>query len=140
MSAWIVSKAHIRAMVSLGVSRGLIVKGSMLGSRMSELGQMLINENVASVRYRYPDSGDQLPGPNERYWLTPYRHDLVGPARVPTPVEGLKLINCYEYQSCEHPGWEDSDAHKWCQDLESALIHDLPGYDEAPWDWEEAKS
>lgn len=40
-----------------------------------------------------------------------------------------------EYQSCEHPGWRESEAARFCDALRSHLIARLPGMDEAPWEW-----
>jgi len=135
MSAFMVGKAHIDALVNLAQKhhsywssdmRGLVQDGD-------KLGQMLVAENVASVRYRYPkDKPEQLPGSTDH--LEPYRHSPFR-SRLPSEVEGLKLICCYRYQSCEHPAWEASTAKRFCETLRETLIHALPGYDEAPWEW-----
>jgi hypothetical protein len=101
-----------------------------------EVGQMLLDENVASVQHRYPTVDlTTLPGKVDCEWLVPYKHVLAG--RLPTLVEALKLLDCYEYQSCEHLGWDTSQANLFCRGLRSVLIHALPGYDEAPWGWTE---
>ena len=109
------------------------------------VGAMLTAENARSVQYRYPDSGmDDLPGPVDNGFVTDalmgsYRYPIYGsgpiaiaasPRRL-TAVEGLKAINGYEYQSCEHPGWESSAAKAFCDALKDALINALPGYDDA---------
>ena len=83
------------------------------------LGAMLLAENVRSVNDRYDEDN-----------LEPiYQHSDV----YTSPVVTLKSIHCYEYQSCEHEEWEASAAHVFCQQLEHAIISDLPGFDEAPW-------
>lgn len=138
MSAFVVSKAHIDALVRLAqvynVRAGRI--DPMQGG--DEAGAALLNECVQSVQYRYPDDKpEQLPGPVNAYWRQPYSYSPLR-GRVPSPIEGLKLISCYEYQSCEHPGWESSGAKQFCEALRDTLIGTLPGYDEAPWEWEEA--
>jgi hypothetical protein len=38
------------------------------------------------------------------------------------------------YQSCEHPGWEESEARKFCQQLTEGAIARLPGYEAAAWE------
>ncbi|HJY45281.1 MAG TPA: hypothetical protein VJ301_11715 [Propionibacteriaceae bacterium] len=99
-----------------------------------ELGQLLIAENVASVRHRYPNDPDHnLPGPIDAYWQDPYTY-TAPPFRL-TIAEAFKALACYEYQACKHPGWEDSRAYKICREFRSALIDALPGYREAPWEW-----
>jgi hypothetical protein len=50
------------------------------------------------------------------------------------PVQVLKAIKCYEYQSCEHPSWEDSEARSWCNHLRLAAIEHLPGFEAAKWE------
>lgn len=49
------------------------------------------------------------------------------------PVTLIKQVHCYAYQSCEAPGWDSSWAKKFCAELESILIRNLPGYEAAPW-------
>jgi hypothetical protein len=50
-----------------------------------------------------------------------------------TPVELLKAVDCLEYQSCEHEGWNKSEAKKECERLRAIATRNLPGYNEAPW-------
>lgn len=100
--------------------------------RAHEVGRMLALENAASVLYRYPnhDNGDYVPA-----WTTYGTYEWSPLTPCPSPVEGLKLLDCYEYQSCEHPAWSDSEARRFCESLRRALIASLPGYGEAPWEW-----
>jgi hypothetical protein len=170
VSAFVVSKQHIDALVTAGVEWG---HGHIGGSRLSWLtpteddppqtgeeywtwlnarrrelndstadavGQMLVDACVASVAYRYQDDTD-LPGPIEHYWTQPYAHrdfpivaDPLGGTRAIDPVQILKAISCYEYQSCEHPDWEKSEASVFCDVLRRRAISNLPGYDVAPWE------
>lgn len=103
--------------------------------RAHEVGWMLLLENVRSVRHRYdtPEDGDDLPGSTSAYWREPYRWE--DPRYRPTAAEALKAVACYEYQSCEHPEWESSEAAQFCEALRHALINALPGYEAAPWEW-----
>lgn len=138
MSAFIVNKEHIDALVRLAVVHDVswYDGGAMRYTRHDPdgVGLMLLTENVNSVRYRYEDTPlDHLPGPLTAYWTKPYSYSPMG--KVPTAVQGLKLVACLDYQSCEHPGWEASNAHKFCESLKDALINVLPGYEEAPWEW-----
>jgi len=61
-----------------------------------------------------------------------HRHDPCAPP--PSPVAVLKACDGYEYQACEHPGWEASEAHAYINALRRRAIHALPGYDEAAWE------
>lgn len=70
---------------------------------------------------------------NHRYaeeeWEAPYVFTHL--RGTPDPVAVLKAIGGYEYQSCEHPGWLTSEARYFCDALRKLAIHNLPGYDES---------
>jgi hypothetical protein len=133
MSAWTVSKAHIDAMIGAALSSPVQTfswyqgdERTVLDERnVDEIGQMLWDENYLSVNYRYEDN---KAAPQYEYAAMEDK-----PA-----VALLKAIDCYEYQSCEHPGWDDSSAKAFCDALSDMLIGRLPGYDAAPWGFEEA--
>jgi hypothetical protein len=116
----------------------------------SVLGQRLLDECVASVHARYPDTDPErgdLPGPADAYYMGPYvweqylrseaRLIATGlPLVIPSPARTVviaKQIANYEYQSCEHDDWAASEAHAFCRALAEALLRSLPGWDEAPW-------
>lgn len=159
MSAFVVDKTHIDALVTAGLSgprrygdmrwlwpelsaedeRDAYEAGQPWGPRAVELAQerthfltdetagrvgaMLWAENRASVNHRY----------DEDEWEPPYEFKRLG--GTVDPVIVLKAIACYEYQSCEHPDWERSEAHTFVRALEAKMIRSLPGYDDAPgWD------
>jgi hypothetical protein len=145
-----------RHAVEIGAEPGeRSVWGELVGP--SVLGQRLTDENVTSVEGRYPDTnadrGD-LPGPCDAYYMGPYVFEAFRasgrrlcvpgmPEAIEPPatiVEIAKAVSCYEYQSCEHDGWETSEAHAFCQALTEALLHSLPGYDAAPWGFDERVS
>ena len=98
----------------------------------SEVGDMLVRECVRSVHYRYDDS-EELPGPDDAYWTEPYRFPTY--VRMgPGPAAWLaKQIACYEYQACEHPEWDGSEAHALCEAMRLQILRTLPGYEAAPW-------
>tara|TARA_Y100000310_G_scaffold341651_1_gene441507 strand:+ start:538 stop:927 length:390 start_codon:yes stop_codon:yes gene_type:complete len=104
-------------------------------ARALEVGQMLWSENVASVEKRYPDS-DDLPSTIDE---DPYQYTThvgnFGVFRYPaiTPEQVLAACDCYEYQSCEHPGWSASEACAFINALRSRAWHALPGYEKAQW-------
>jgi hypothetical protein len=53
---------------------------------------------------------------------------------VPSPAAVFKALDCYEYQSCEHAEWEDSEAKSFCDALRKRAGTKVPGYEEAPWE------
>lgn len=129
MSAWIVDKVHIDAMVQVALDSGTGMPFSwyhenerhqLTINTKDTVGSMLWRENHMSVNARYDENTD-----------TPaYRFERT---QEFSPVQMLKAIDCYEYQSCEHDGWEASSAKAFCTELRAALINRLPGYDDAPW-------
>lgn len=100
----------------------------------SFVGMTLWLENVASIEFRYPDTEEthrNYPGPIafEREQAESYHFEKV-PGMV-DPLVVLKAISCYEYQSCEHPGWAVSEAAAYCRQLQAQAVRRLPGYEEA---------
>lgn len=104
MSAWIVSKAHIDALVNAGIRYGITTVADV-----HETGQMLWRENHRSINYRYDKRG-----------RTP-QYRFTGTEMPLHPIVILKLLHCFEYQSCERPDWEKSQACRWVARLEAAL-------------------
>lgn len=154
MSAFMVSVDHIRALVNAGLTmrygplswqrtvptaEQLVrshQRGEPWGPEASEVarevrtelthetadrvGVMLLAQNRRSVDFRYDETEiEDL-----------YTH---GPSSPRTVVELIKAIDCYEYQACETPDWEQTEAYRFCEVLRRALTHDLEGWDEAPW-------
>lgn len=151
MSAWIVDKAHIDLLITAGLvlsrphgplrwnessDENVWKSRELRQENAADIGRMLWLENYASVDRLYGDE-DELPGPVGltfdkvgKYVFRPINGTL-------DPVVVLKAIDCYEYQSCEHPGWKTSEARRFCQSLQSTCIGRLKGYDDAPWGFED---
>jgi len=148
MSAFIVSKEHIKAMLRAAMNtahrgdsfrwlapevaaEGDYQQGEPWGSTavanatrrwrdltcetINETGRMLLTENVRSVCHRYnePMDSSDLPGPiGFSLADATFTYPEIAMGKVLEPVAVLKAIACYEYQSCEHPGWEGSEEDK----------------------------
>jgi hypothetical protein len=131
VSAWIVSSAHIDVLVLASVQFAVLDRPGR--DVLSRLGANLWAENHRSVNDRY--GGDE--GPQQ--YVGPTSEVLLDPVAV------VKAIDCYVYQSCEHPQWPDSPAAEHCARLREAAMHGLPvarseggraypaGWDRAPW-------
>lgn len=158
MSAFMAGKPHIDAMVTValfGPKTGLprnpgtvwnpMRAGYVLKERTDltpdQWGQMLWLENWKSVSYRYDDLTPEtgVPGP---IGFTPAEiesYTFSRSKRVPTTAEAMVILDCYEYQACEHPGWETSPAFRFCHLLRKMLCDKLPQYREADgWEWTDA--
>lgn len=123
MSAFQVSNKHIDAMVA---ARQLLKAGHFaVAPNLSddEFGRLLIRENMASLAARYRDPIDEAE-------IAAYTYT---PCRLPMVVALIKAVHCYQYQACEHEGWEKSDAAGYCREMLDGLSRQLPGYNDAPW-------
>lgn len=157
MSAFVVSKAHIDALVTAGLAlpgrHGPLAwfwpevtpeeiryaeqrcalgiyqqrRHVLTGRTAGRVGAMLWAENQRSVNYCYDQDGLEEP-----FEFRPLPGNLLD-TRVSVVV--LKAVDCYEYQSCERPEWERSEAKAYCDALRAVAIRRLPGYDDAP-SWE----
>lgn len=87
-----------------------------------QVGDMLRAENVESLLARYPE-GDMVPG----WALLPFCWGLNDGRRL-TAVEALSALDCFGYQACEHEGWTQSSAFRFCESFRRALIGCLDGY------------
>jgi len=113
MSAWLVSKTHIDALVTYAIDHCVSPKPNP-----DEVGKLLWYENRKSLRYRYADADDCW---EDLKTLNTYRYE---PAYV-SEVAIVKAVHCYAYQSCEHPGWEKSAAKRLSDVLEQRALKSL---------------
>lgn len=97
------------------------------------VGQMLWDENVRSVTWRYPDwDGPHLPGcVGEGHPV--YRHPVPAPMFHWDPVQVLSAIDHYDYQSCESEDWRTTQAFAFANTLKNKIVRLLPGYGQAVW-------
>lgn len=154
MSAFIVSPTHIDVLLSVamhGPSDRAVAgnlgwtppyvnellseqSGPLTLELCSNTGTALLAECLASVSYRYPDLGaGELPGPLPTPVAGQYEFTDFGPCA--TIAETCKAIDCFEYQSCEHPAWSGSGSERFCARLREGLTAALPGAAQAPWEW-----
>ncbi len=148
MSAFVVSATHVDVILSVALHGPsdrtqtgpwlpphLEVLGAPLSATTcSVLGAALLGECLASVSHRYPDCpAHELPGPCPMPIPEQYEFTDFGPCM--SIAEACKAIDCYEYQSCEHPEWAESTARGFCDCLRHELIIQLAGTEGAPWEW-----
>lgn len=152
MSAWMVSDAHVTAMISCAValfrnsdyhsefSLGngkTAARHALDAAELTELGKLLLQENAKSLDSRYPgatgsSNGDMYHQEDIDSYV--YMRDAYAAGQ---DVGFLgKLISCYAYQSCEHDGWETSEAKKWCDWAQELGLTVLPSYKRAPWGYD----
>lgn len=137
MSAYIVSDKTITAIVEgfkymdfqVGLTNPIKQETYYARTNPLEIGQILLNQNYKSVNYRYNESTE----PHE--FVMTYKTDEYGYREDYTLGEIYGCINCYMYQSCENPEWEDTEVyhalHALKDDIAEKLIRKLG--DKMPW-------
>jgi hypothetical protein len=133
MSAYIVDRSDIKYLIDSAdiLSRtGFAWYGADGWETMTDkakTAQMLWDENIKSVCARYSCKPQDAPGPGGDYKYG--RHDIR--TKPVNPLAVLKAISHYEYQSCEHVGWKESSAKRFCESLRRVAIQSIPGYENA---------
>lgn len=148
MSAYIVDRETIIYLVSAATSRQLLGHHGHAHrwyhagehhelacgdhARAVEVGQMLWDACIESVSARYPnDTKESLPGPIGETYVYDKHKPLIFHGF--DPVQVLKTCHCWQYQSCEVEGWQESEANTFIEALISYACRALPGYEEAEW-------
>jgi hypothetical protein len=82
-----------------------------------DLARLLWDANAASVRIRYVDADQAGMVPD----VAPFTMSDVRRAHRLSAVDALQALAGYEYQSCEHPDWHESEALRFCERLRRSL-------------------
>lgn len=133
MSAYICSDSHINALATLAaLARVKVYRPGLpmidCAGQEQFTAELLLTENARSVNHRYP--GDQ----NDP---TIVHHCEARFLRL-TPVEVIKLCDCYDYQACETDDYPQTLACALIKTLRKHYITELPGYDDAAWELDNA--
>jgi len=138
VSAFVVDPYHIRYLNTYASHHQVRTPRREDASSMThdEAATVLWNQNIRSVAYRYPDSGDDLPGrigftspmPDHTIWHhLAWDHGGFPAGRV------LAALACLQYQSCETPDYYETVAYEYLDAIRHEAIRHTDGYDGA---WE----
>lgn len=133
MSAYIVSKKHIDCLVTIiegligsahwhaysttYANRHMGVPLDKLGwVNKDKLGQLLWAENHKSINYRYKSGTTD---PDYRYEVP---REVSSHGLCMSIAQKVRLFDCYEYQTCEHPEWQTSPLKMLCGKMTNALL------------------
>ncbi len=125
MSAFICNDWHINTLVNYGCVKRVRtwyapICRSLEFTDPQGVAETLLAENYRSVNYRYNENGDP---PAINY--SPFQ------AYTTDPVHIIKACDCYGYQACESPDYEESRAYALIKGIREYAIHHIPGYDDA---------
>jgi hypothetical protein len=135
MSAFTVSNKHISALLNFYASQKPYASPQWLHSLakpgefptqfddksiLTEIGQVLVNENYRSVNHRYHEQ-------------TAAFDFKLQDTDAYKPVDVLSLLDCYDYQSCETDDYYKTPAADVINAIRKAAIKALPGWEDGPW-------
>jgi hypothetical protein len=131
MSAWVCAHTHIDLILGpldRYADRDDLLRWHNL-ENLTAAGRLLLAENWRSVGIRYSGEPDgDLPStvgePDGSYVFTPGATEVIA---------ALKLLDSWDYQSCETDDFKTTPAYAFADTARRALITMLPGYDDAPW-------
>lgn len=131
MSAFEVSAEHINAIVHAWINAGhyarVTINGRVLDSAQVDDWQVfadaLAQANHDSVTARYPKDPASIPVPVKvRAYPAPMR-----------AVAVLKMLACFDYQSCEVITYEGSEVQRAVNSIRHAQFRRLDGWEDAAW-------
>lgn len=108
MSVLRLSKAHIDGLVNAGIQLSVIDV-----DEANDTGRMLLEQHYRSVGFLLDDE----PPPRYEVQIAPFLFHLVAI---------LRIVECYEYQTCEGRGWDTSPAREWCRRLRDEALCRMP--------------
>lgn len=127
MSAFLCSDLHINTLITFASNHGVTYNhGSARRVKGDEqrAASLLQAQNARSVLYRYAHR------PGTHCPPDPIKFE---PTTLRAPIIVIKLCHCLDYQSCETPDWEQTEALALLVAIAGAAIRRVPGYDDAPW-------
>lgn len=138
MSAWILPDRHLNTLVAWAARHSVAyyrddVRHEINGDE-ARVAAVLYAANVRSVNHRYDETT-----PTGGYL---YRQPT---QPLPSPLEILKMCDCYDYQACEVDDYDyRSEAWQIVDTIRGHAICTLPGYREAqhcwPLGWDDPES
>lgn len=100
---------------------------------LQKIAEILYAQNVRSVHCRYPGDETVFTLPGVVGEVGTDIHFRFARKNI-TAVAQLKLLSCYDYQSCETDDYPESLAARIVEALRKQAISALPGYADAEWE------
>lgn len=139
MSAFMHDSAHVDALVHAHIRHGITDDDGTAPDVGTTLGRMLLLQNAEAVAWRYNLTADDEGSREYAGYLAQanaYRYDPDDAGKPWRAFPGGAIrhaIRGYVYQCEEHPAWDDSEARRFCDDLDARIVDDLAGSDLRSW-------
>ena len=134
MSAFVVGHDHIDGLLTFALAHSVSYwtgreSVTIARDNVSEIGRLLLDENEQSVGFRYGEHDpEDMPGTIGEQAANYQFRAFAAP--IP-PIVILKACDCYDYQACEHDGWESSVAKRIVDAIRGSAVRRLPDWDKA---------
>lgn len=126
MSAWLCNEEHMYEMAHYYVANCQTYVAKKLD--VEEVVTVLWDANIDSLMCRYGDDTEEAS--LSRKVLSHYRPIVKNIHHM------AKLVDCFDYQSCESNVWKESKAKEMCDAILSNLLTANQDYEDAPWGFE----
>lgn len=74
---------------------------------------LLLNENIKSVNYRYREEEEEQTLKYDSKWSY---------SKLISHASAVKAVRYYQYQACEHPEWESSEAKRLTDEIKEYAV------------------
>lgn len=139
MSAFLVSNTHINTLLTFAMKKRVPLPPIDDANEATRYGRELLRENLRSLAYRYGERHGFIQGTVDDFlaayhFRSDYRAFTMRPGAAVSVIKGT---HCYDYQACETPDYFETWAAAVMRNIRDDASHYLPGYDSAPWGFEE---
>jgi hypothetical protein len=118
MSAFFVGAAHVDALLTFWREKA---RDKPDAKALSELGRMLLRENVRSLETRYrSDDHSEERQQAERYTFRPRGANKL------RPIDLVSMCNCFDYQACETDDYECTEASALIDVIRKHAYYGIP--------------
>lgn len=134
MSAFFVSTHHIDVLVSAAIDLEAYSGPPRIErvtlQRATTVGQMLLAENLKSMLARYPRIAGTDEAIGYQATVDDYQHRYYPGVRL---TAAAHAVSCFDYQACEDPDYDRSQARGFVDALRQAILRRMPGIEAEPW-------
>ena len=134
MSAFLCDEQHIG---QLAIKIWSLTPWNTLERSARDVASSMAHENIVSLESRYSDDIDFFLGDMTVEEYIRGCQDATKALDLNlTPIDFVKMAQCYAYQSCEHPAWESCKPKVWAEWIQYDFIRSQPEYKDAVYSYD----